>query len=256
MSDTKDDVTLYIDSRDYGEANDLTVNLDEEIDNVGGIRIIYAGIPCTFYNISQDIGNNNLLIHDTTAWKYVNIPDGLYDAKTFDKQISIQMKMMGLQPRAIKFDVDETSGKLVISFRKQKGETYKLSVRSYNKNLLGFKTPPNTGLELPIDGKDISIGDKMANFKPFEYYHVHCDLVNTDEILYNGNRSDILARIPVKECEFGERNIHYLTGLRGRKCKRHFKSLRLWITDEDNKPINFNGGRIEYELLFRRGTLP
>jgi len=253
-----------IDSRWYSnqDPNDLTIHLHEEISGVEGVRIIFAGIPCTFYNISQELGNNNLLIHDSTAWKYVNIPDGLYDSKSFDKQISVQLKVMGLHPRAIKFDVDETTGKLIFSYRKQKGNSYKISIRSYNKDMLGFDIPPTTGLELPRKIRDpgnrnnfideeISIGDSPVNFKPFEFYHIHCDIVDTNDVLYNGERSDLLVRIPVKECRFGERSVYYLTGLRDRKCDERFNKIRIWLTDEDNKPINFNGGGIQYELLFK-----
>ena len=74
----------------------------------------------------------------------------------------------------------------------------------------------------------------------------------TEHNLYNGERSDLLVRIPVKKCDFGEKNVYYLTGLRDRKCVKNFKKLRIWITDEYNKPINFNGGNIQYELLFRQ----
>jgi len=251
--------TLVLDSRWLAgqDPNDLTVRLKEEISGVEGMRIIFAGIPCTFYNISQDLGNNNILIHDSTAWKYVNMPDGFYDIKTFAKQFSTQLKKMGLPPRAINFDLDETTGKIAISYRRQKGNTFKLSVRSYNNDLLGFDIPPNTGLELPRRSRggsyeDVSIGDRPANFKPFEYFHIHCDLVNTDDILYNGERSNLLVRIPVKECTFGDLLPYYLTGLRDRKCTEKFNKIRIWVTDEHSRPINFNGADIQYELLFKR----
>lgn len=248
------DKTLLIDSKSYPDqnVNDLTIYLDEEIDNVHGIRIIFVGIPCTFHNISYDLGNNNLIVYDTTSWQYLRIPDGLYNISSFDKQVGVQLKKLGLHPRAFKFDIDETTGKMVISFRIQKGKTYKLGIRDFNKNLFGFNLLPNRSITLPRGNEEISIGDKPVNFKPFEFYHIHCDLVDTNHMLYNGKKSDLLARIPVKECNFGEINTYYLTGLRDRKCERRFNKLRLWITDEHDKPINFNEGNIQYELLFRR----
>ena len=259
------DKILMIDSRSYPgqNPNDLTIQLNEEIDNVHGMRIIFVGIPCSFYNISQDLGNNILIINDGTTWKYLNIPDGFYDLRSFDNQVGVQLKKMGLYPRAFKFDLDETTGKILITFRKSQNKTYKLSIRSYNKDLFGFDIPPYTGLEIPrrmrdpknpskIINESVSVGDKPANFKPFEYFQVHCDLIDTEQVLYNGERSDILARIPLKECSFGELITYYLTGLRDRKCKKRFRKFRLWITDENNKPINFNGDNVQYELLFRR----
>ena len=77
-------------------------------------------------------------------------------------------------------------------------------------------------------------------------------MIDENTVLYNGKRSDLLVRLPVKECDFGELNQYYLTGLRDRKCSDKFNKIRLWVTDEHNKPINFNGGDIQYELLFRK----
>ena len=253
------DKTLLLNSKKHPDQNpnDLTIYLDEELQNIQGVRIIYVGIPCTFYNISQEIGNNNLSFYDGSRWKYLNIPDGLYDLKSFEKQISSVLKNMGLNPRMFKFDVEETNGKISISFKKSKAETFKIYISNYNKDLLGFNTP----IELPrrirdpknpsnIITEDVSIGDKSVNFKPFDYFHIHCDLLDSENILNEGKRSDILARIPVKECDFGEINAYYLTGLRDRKCKGRFNKLRIWITDENDEKINFNGGNIQYELLF------
>ena len=267
------DKILMIDSRSYSgqrsdqrigqNPNDLTVYLDEEMDSVEGMRIIFLGIPCTFYNIAHELGNNNLLIHDGSSWRYIRISDGWYDMRTFNREVATQMRKLGLDPRGLRFDLHVTTGKMAISFLKltKRGRkyTYKLSITKYNKDLFGF----DEGSELPrrmrdptnpskIIHEEISIGQRPANFKPFEYYHIHCDLIDTGSVSYNGKRSDLLVRIPVKECTFGELSIQYLTGLRDRKCTKKFNKLRLWITDENDKPINFNGGNIQYELLFRR----
>jgi hypothetical protein len=53
----------------------------------------------------------------------------------------------------------------------------------------------------------IPIGQKPTNFKPIDYFHIHCDIIETKYILYNGKRSDVLVRILVKECDFGEINL-------------------------------------------------
>ena len=223
------------------------------------MRIIFIGIPCTFYNISKEIGNNLLLIHDGSSWKYVTISDGLYTVDSFDRELSAQLRKIGLPFRAIRFDVDERTGKILINFRKAKGgNPFKISIRNYNKDMLGFdsevnlpksRRDPKNPTKLIYD--DFAKGDKPAMFKPFEYYFVHCDLVDTNELLYNGKRSDILARIPVKECKFGELNPYYLTEVGDRKCSEKINKIKLWITNEKDELIDFNGANIQYELLFR-----
>jgi hypothetical protein len=52
-------ISLIIDSKHYlaQNANNLTVNLDKELSNIESIKLVYAGMSCTFYNITSKIGN-------------------------------------------------------------------------------------------------------------------------------------------------------------------------------------------------------
>jgi len=254
---------LIIDSKHFTEqdANDLTINFDEYLDNVKSIRITFAGIPCTFYNISDKLNNNNLLFHDGTKWGYLNFPDGYYDLETYSKQLSSQLKINGHNPKAITISLDESTGKIIFSFKKGE-QQYKVSIRSYNANLLGFKIIGSDGsVELPRYARDpndrtqvileqISLGDKPINFRPFEYFHIHCDLINTENVLYNGKRSDLLSRVLIKACDFGETISYNLGGLRERSCFKRFNKMRIWITNENNESIDYNGADIQYEFLF------
>jgi hypothetical protein len=50
------------------------------------MKQIYAGMPCTFYNITSEIGNNKYGIDGALVnWQYLIIPDGLYDLRSFNK---------------------------------------------------------------------------------------------------------------------------------------------------------------------------
>jgi hypothetical protein len=44
----------------------------------------------------------------------------------------------GLPPKAIKFDLDQATGKIAIIFRKQKGKIFSLNIGGYSNELLGF----------------------------------------------------------------------------------------------------------------------
>ena len=165
---------------------------------------------------------------------------------------------MALANLEFRFDVKESTGKIEITFRKRSGKTYKLGVTENNADLLGFNVPKNARIDLPrsitkdrkIDIVNPTIGDKSINFKPFKYFCIHCDITDNSKILMNGKKSSILARVPVKKCDFGEMITYYLTGLRDRKCDQSFNKIKLWITDEKDNPINFNDTDIQYELLF------
>ena len=256
MTANKNDKILIIDSKNYPDqnSNDLTILLDEELKNVECLRIIYAGIPCTFYNISKERKNNTFLFSNKDNpssnkkdddWKPIVLSDGFYDVKSFVSEFQFQLEQNKIHRLAVRFDVQESTGKIVIKFGKGRIK-YTLVLTRETADLLGISPP----FYLTDDGKVI-IGDKPINFKPFDYFHIHCDIIKTDNILYNGKRSDILVRLPVKNCDFGETNHHYLTGLRDRCCDNSFNKLRILVTDEHNKPIDFNGADIQYELLIR-----
>jgi hypothetical protein len=97
-------------------------------------------------------------------------------------------------------------------------------------------------------GKHKLVHTIYRSFKPFEYVHIHCDLIDSDDVLYNGKRSDILALLPIKECDFGGLIQDNLTEAKSKKCDNKFSKLRIWISDENDNPIDFNGADIQYEI--------
>jgi hypothetical protein len=185
------------------------------------MQLVYAGIACTFYNITSEIGNNNFGIQDPVAWKYLTIPDGLYDLGSFNKEFSGQLSDMGLNRHSIRFRLQETTGKILIHFQKRGGSTYRLMLGQSNKDLLGFSLPGGVNIILPINNENPSVGSKPINLRLFEYFHIHCDLIDSGNVLYNGKRSDLFASLPIKECD-----------VKSEKCDKRFNKLRIWITDE------------------------
>ena len=249
------DRTLIVDSQHLTgqNANDLTVQLDEELRDVIGVRLIYAGLPCTFHNISRELDNHYFSVNDGSGYKYVTLPDGFYDVASFSREFQNQLEIGGFGKYGIAFDVQESSGRIEITFRKRSGKKLQFLVRDNIADLLGFNLRKGGRIELPRTGSKVSleVGDKPINFKPFQNILIHCDVTDNSSVLYNGKKSNVLVRVPVKKCDFGETMVYYLTGLRDRECDQSFNKIRLWVTDENDKPIDFNGADIQYELLFR-----
>jgi hypothetical protein len=58
--------------------------------------------------------------------------------------------------------------------------------------------------------------------------------------------------LTIKEWDFGELIQHNLTenhtDVRSKRCDNKFNKLRIWITDENDKPIYFNGADIQNEI--------
>ena len=92
--------------------------------------------------------------------------------------------------------------------------------------------------------------DYPANFKPFEYFIIHCDILNTETNFYNGKRSDVLKRMPIKKFDFGETLYFYPQDSGSKFCNDRISKFRLWITDEYDRQINLNDGSVQFEIIF------
>ena len=238
---------LVIDSKDYPEqkANDLTVVFDEEFSGVKGVKITHLGIPCTFYNISEELKNNKFKLYDKTKWKNLIIPDGFYDLRSFLRAFYIKAEeITGSRKRVVLVQLDDTTGKTRITF----DEGYRL--RLYEHNIFGFDVVDSLQgktAEIPKSGEKDVVSDKPIRFKPFEYFCVHSNITNS--VLFNGKKSDLLLKTFVKKCDFGDRIRYNVDSGAGIQCDDKFNKINLWITDEYNKLINFNDGTIQYELV-------
>jgi hypothetical protein len=116
------------------------------------------------------------------------MPDGLYDLKSFNREFSGQLADMGLNRHSIRFNFQGTTGKILIHFQKRGEATYRSTLGHYNNDLLGFNLPGGVHIILPRKDQNPAIGDTPINFKPFEYFHIHCDLIDSGNVLYNGKK--------------------------------------------------------------------
>ena len=82
-------------------------------------------------------------------------------------------------------------------------------------------------------------------------YFIHCDLIDRNNNLFNGNgRSDLLARFDVKGKPYEK--VRYDTSLQFpfRDCSTdsHVNSITLSIRDQDSELFDFKGMPFEFEL--------
>ena len=246
---------VIINSKSFPDQNpnDLTVYFDEYFRNVKSMELIYVGIPQTFYNISEEFDNNKFVIganRDSNRIQLLTIPDGFYDFKSFTREFSNQLHgLTNLTRHSIRFDVQEPTGKVIIHFQKRGNSLPFIQLSYRNDELLGIDRGDIRQFKIPRStNNNTVIGDKPINFKPFEYFQIHCDIVNTADNFFNGKGTDLLASVPIKDSDFGEIN-HY-KGFKERSCESSFSKLRLWITNEKDKLLDLNDGDVQYEISF------
>ena len=236
---------LEVDSKYYPDqsSNDLTVYLDEEMFDVKGVKITQFCVSCSFYNISEDLKNNKFKIFEYGKWKNIIIPDGSYNLRNFTHAFYEQIqKITGLRKRVLTITFDEEIGKIKIKFE----EGYQL--RLFENNVLGFDVGKGKNIEIPKLGETEAVGDKLVNFRMFEYFCVHSNITNS--VLVNGVKSDLLLKTFVKNCVMGDKICYTFENSVMVRCDDRFNKIKLWITDENNKPIDFKDGTVQYELAF------
>ena len=250
---------IFVDSEDYPEqkSHDLKVTLDREIRDVKEISLNFVGLSNSFYNISHERQNNAFLIDDGFGRKYVTLPNGYYNPRTFERAFSNEMRLMNYPGREISFEVERNTGKINVIFRK--GSRFKLYLAYATGQLLGFDVWKGRHIILPRQQDEfktsqfgqISFGDKPADFLPFKAYYIHCDLIDPKYNFFNEKTSTVLARLPLKTADFGETVNYNMSGFKSRPiCKSNFNSFRIWITDENGNMINLNNFPVSYEVTF------
>ena len=78
---------------------------------------------------------------------------------------------------------------------------------------------------------------------------IHCDLIDRDENIFNGDPSSILASFDITGRPF-ERVTYSSEGTTMRKMKGlgHITSMRIKVTDENGDLIDFNGLPLKFEI--------
>ena len=81
-------------------------------------------------------------------------------------------------------------------------------------------------------------------------YFIHCDLIDRNNNLYNGKRSDLLAKFDITGKRYEK--VRYDTSLQFpyRDCSTdsHVNSVTLSVRDQDGELFDFKGLPIEFEL--------
>ncbi|WP_375654798.1 hypothetical protein, partial [Bartonella sp. CL46QHWL] len=191
---------------DKGSSN-LTVNLNTEIQEACSISLTLAIIPCTFYNISAARKNNRIKVRGFEVAD-LTIPDGLYDIQSFARVFADKLKEKRMSRGAVRFDVEEATGKAILKFIKRKNEEhYQIYFLGKSNELFGLKSDWPYPLDNKTDNEVVS--DKPINFRPINYLVFHCDLIDSTNVLINNEESimtpsDVLAVRPIKEANFGD----------------------------------------------------
>jgi hypothetical protein len=243
-------VSVSSDNRSSNENTDaFTVNFSSPIPVYGNwaLALESASIWYSYYNISSDYNNNTFRYYNSSTWKIITIPSGQYTIDDINTAIHVGMKTNGdytVVSGVDTFDItilpDYNTFKLQINV--SNGYRVDLTVGTIYQ-LFGFEPIIVTTSQQGKNNVNISNGiDRIL---------IHVDCVtgsfsgtNASDVIYSftpdGAPSSLLQIRPYR--------LIYLPINRS----PHLYSLRIYLTDQQNRRLNLNGETASYTFVLKK----
>jgi len=237
-----------------GISNEVDLEFDTPLINVKSIKLKSVKLCNSFFNISFDLGNNKVAFvgvsgsgrRDDTE---IQLIDGFYTLKDIEKIINENLKhdaMPGdIGDVQLKFEYYEYSNKVTIYKEVKKNSPLKqFWIKGEFLKTLGFRS--SDYLSIISHPKTCEFAMKLY---PFSNYYIHCDLIDKRTNYFNSKQSEILCMLPVDRTKRWWDMVSYSSlDYTFKPNKNDINSMKLWITDEKNNQVDFNGYPIFYEF--------
>ena len=228
----------------------FVTELDPPIDLDSGKKYQAALVSLHTYNSIPNIThkNNKFRYYNGTNWKELIIPTGAYEVSFINNELQRQMMLnedynsegnsfyvhISYNLPTSKSTVDITHDDYIVDF------TQENSIGSS----LGF-----TSLQLR---KGFHESGNVINIEPVNAVLVHCDIIK--DCYVNGKHSQVLYSFSPKVSpgyKIIERPNPQLIFHSVINCPK-ISEIRIWLTDQNNKPIDLRGEVITIEILLKK----
>ncbi len=229
------------------KGENIKVRLQDVLDNRNDEYIItprdisyYVG----YYNVSSDLKNNQFRYSNGTATFNKSLQDGLYSLSSYFDTIKTLITNSGDNSTNINYAFNSFNGKVAIQVK----SPYTFSIIQSNMKLLGFNSAQIIN--------STATSNNPIDFLSLKMLYVHLNCLKNNDNYYNGNRSNILARIPVTNDNFGTLVQHkfdfpYVNII----DNTTINTLELTITDENGNIVDFHGMPVFYTLEIYKNKL-
>ena len=253
--------TKFRDEYNSNVTSDYNITLPERITDVRSISVTNVEIPMTFFNISENLGNNAMKVGPTA----VVVPDGEYNITTLVAALEARRTALSL---AIVFAVSGTnkisitcsSGTIAIDFGvDSSGGFAKYNFKSRLGWLMGFRSQTYS---IVSSGTATMTSEFLADLSGPRYLYLV-----VDEFTGNGNQKsfisplpssvinkNILARIPMNRQVYAFMSIlplstdDLLSDVRSYTGKVDIQKLNVQLVNENGIPMNLNGADFSFCL--------
>jgi len=234
-------------------ADDFTINFEPPLDvrNEEGQtwKIALDSMKYTYSmrNIDSTFNNNTFEYYNGSSWNTVTIPGGTYGVEDINKYFEQVMKDNG--------DYTTNNGEDVFyaSFTLN-NNTQRIKITLTNSYQVRFTDGSDFRLLIGADDTTYNTTTQLTTQpdinRGINSFNVHTDVIK--ETYYNGQSSTILYNF-IPNVAPG-----YITELSPKKLLRlglnqdEIRSMRIWFTDQQNRPISFFGEPVTLVFVLER----
>lgn len=263
--------TKFRDEYNSNITTDYNITLPERIADVRNISVTNVEVPNTFFNISENIGNNAMKLTSATSTGILVVRDGNYTQASLLTELNARKTALGSPFTNLTFDASfnkitmtPSSGTFAIDFGVDStGAFAKYNFKTRLGWLLGFRNQTYTGITTRLTS------EYMYSLTGPRYLYLV-----VDEFTSNGNQKSfvaplpssvlakhILARITLDGANYPFMSVVPATGpngllisdVRSYTGKVDIQKLNVQLVNENGTPMNLNGAdfsfclRIEHE---------
>jgi len=164
------------------------------------------------------------------------IPQGHYNLASLVKELKSSIDEKKSEPEKL-IEIETNKPNSVFKLFNPDHDRYQINVSHDLANLIGI-------------GTRIGAYTYVKKLNTPSAYFIHCDLIDPSNNFFNGNRSDILAKIDIRGMPYDKVTYPSLPQKALRECStgQHVHQITLSVKDEDGEMFDFKGLPIEFVL--------
>ena len=232
----------------------FTVQLDEPISvpataKTCTLEVNNASVWWTVPNISVDLNNNMFYFNDGTADKSFEIPKGLYSVASLNTLFARELANLGYDGDLISVSGDDSTQRAILTF-KTTGVSVDFTQPDTPREILGFDSRvvgPST-----VSGESFE-GDTIAKFNSVNSFLLHSSIINGG-IPVNDRGENIITKIPITVSPGNQINyqpFQPVTTDASNLIGKYTNSFNVWLTDQDNNPVDTNEEYFDALIVLR-----
>ena len=247
MNLTNEAIPLYINSVDgRGKSHDFTIRFNPaiEFDKNSTYYVALDAITMAYswYNVSSDYNNNTLKYsHDSgKSWQTITLPNGNFSYAELNSYIQREISTNGHTEDGVSITFVSSLMKVLLTLKS--GFQVDLKTGDFGK-LLGFEKKIYTASQYSPKFPDIT--------RSVDNVFIHTNIISSS--VCSSSKKDVLYRFSVDNLP-----LSYPFHIEPRRAQYNkintnsIDELRIYITDELNRPLNLNNIPISLILMVKK----